>query len=57
MSEKRCKIIISRSEEDEAFIAEVPKLSGCGADGSRYQDALTNDELEKALGTFFYRVE
>jgi predicted RNase H-like HicB family nuclease len=36
------EIIIYWSEEDQAFIAEVPELSGCASDGKTYQEALTN---------------
>ena len=32
------------SAEDGAFIAEVPELSGCAADGATRQEALTNVE-------------
>lgn len=39
------EIIIYWSKEDEAFIAEVPELSGCAADGNTYQEALTNVEV------------
>lgn len=39
------EIIIYWSEEDQAFIAEVPELPGCAADGATYQDALANVEL------------
>lgn len=39
------EIIIYWSEEDNSFIAEVPELSGCMADGSTYQDALANAEI------------
>ena len=38
------EIIIYWSDEDQAFIAEVPELPGCAADGSTYQEALTNVE-------------
>jgi predicted RNase H-like HicB family nuclease len=38
------EIILYWSKEDEAFIAEVPELPGCAADGATYQDALTNVE-------------
>lgn len=37
-------VILSWSEEDKAFIAEVPELAGCMADGATYQEALTNAE-------------
>jgi predicted RNase H-like HicB family nuclease len=37
-------VIIYWSEEDEAFIAEVPELSGCAADGLTYKDSLANAE-------------
>ncbi|MXY22543.1 MAG: type II toxin-antitoxin system HicB family antitoxin [Dehalococcoidia bacterium] len=36
----RYDIILYWSEEDEAFIAEVPDLPGCVADGPTYEDAL-----------------
>jgi len=36
------EIIIYWSEQDEAFIAEVPELAGCMADGDTYQHALEN---------------
>jgi predicted RNase H-like HicB family nuclease len=39
------EIIIFWSEEDKAFIAEVPELAGCMADGSTYQEALANAEI------------
>jgi predicted RNase H-like HicB family nuclease len=34
------KIILYWSEPDRAFIAEVPELAGCAADGATYQEAL-----------------
>jgi len=40
----RYKIILSWSQADQAFIAEVPELPGCMADGATYQEALTNAE-------------
>ncbi|WP_447971054.1 type II toxin-antitoxin system HicB family antitoxin [Nitrospira sp. M1] len=40
----RFEIIIYWSQEDSAFIAEVPELSGCMADGQTYQEAVTNVE-------------
>ena len=39
------EIIIYWSNEDESFIAEVPELPGCAADGENYQEALQNLEI------------
>lgn len=39
------ELIIYWSEEDQAFIAEVPELSGCAADGRTYKEALENVEI------------
>lgn len=39
------EVIIYWSEDDKAFIAEVPELPGCAADGATYQDALANVEV------------
>ena len=39
------EIIIYWSEEDQAFIAEVPELPGCAADGATYKEALPNVEV------------
>lgn len=39
------EIILYWSDEDQAFIAEVPELPGCAADGSTRQEALTNAEI------------
>ncbi|WP_026951068.1 type II toxin-antitoxin system HicB family antitoxin [Algoriphagus mannitolivorans] len=38
------EIIIYWSEADQAFIAEVPELAGCAADGKSYAEALKNAE-------------
>jgi predicted RNase H-like HicB family nuclease len=38
------EIIIFWSEDDDAFVAEVPELHGCMADGKTYQEALANAE-------------
>jgi len=38
------EIILYWSDEDAAFIAEVPELPGCVADGSTRQEALANVE-------------
>ena len=39
------EIIIFWSEEDHAYVAEVPELPGCMADGATYQEALANVEV------------
>ena len=39
---KKYEIIIYWSEEDNSFIAEVPELPGCIADGDSYADVLKN---------------
>jgi len=45
MKDIKYEIIIFWSEEDEQFIAEVPELPGCMADGESYQLALKNAEV------------
>lgn len=39
------EIIIYWSAEDSAYVAEVPELPGCMADGDSYQAALENAEI------------
>lgn len=36
------EIIIYWSDEDEAYIAEVPELPGCMSDGKTYDEVLEN---------------
>jgi predicted RNase H-like HicB family nuclease len=44
-SKWKYEIIIYWSDEDQAYIAEVPELSGCAADGTTYKQALANAEI------------
>lgn len=39
------EIIIYWSADDNAFIAEVPELPGCMADGKTYQEAIATAEV------------
>jgi predicted RNase H-like HicB family nuclease len=39
------EIIIYWSQEDLAYVAEIPELPGCMADGQTYQEALSNAEI------------
>jgi predicted RNase H-like HicB family nuclease len=39
------ELIIYWSEVDQVFIAEVPELPGCVADGETYQEAVQNVEV------------
>ena len=41
----RYEIIIYWSQADEAFVAEVPELPSCAADGKTYKQALANAEI------------
>jgi predicted RNase H-like HicB family nuclease len=42
--EPKYEVIIFWSHEDNAFVAEVPELPGCMADGGTYQEALSSAE-------------
>ena len=44
-SKWKYEIIIYWSDEDKAYIAEVPELAGCAADGATYKQALANVEV------------
>ena len=48
MSNYRYEVIIYWSADDEAFIAELPELAGCAADGASYAEALAN--VEEVIG-------
>jgi predicted RNase H-like HicB family nuclease len=39
------ELILYWSNTDESFIAEVPELPGCVADGATYQEAVQNAEI------------
>jgi predicted RNase H-like HicB family nuclease len=39
------EVILYWSAQDKAFIAEVPELPGCAADGLSYAEALTNVQV------------
>ncbi|MCK4629535.1 MAG: type II toxin-antitoxin system HicB family antitoxin [Sedimentisphaerales bacterium] len=47
------EIIIYWSDDDEAFIAEVPELAGCMAHGNSQEEALANakDAMELWITT------
>lgn len=42
--EPRYEIVLYWSDADRAFVAEVPELPGCAADGPTYRAALENVE-------------
>ena len=42
--EPRYEIVLYWSDADQAFVAEVPELPGCAADGPTYRAALENVE-------------
>jgi len=39
------EVIIYWSDEDDVYVAEIPELPGCMADGSTYQEALAHAEV------------
>jgi len=44
MSTSKYEVVIYWSKDDQSFIAEVPELPGCAADGATYREALANLE-------------
>ena len=54
-ADRRYEIVIYWSEPDQAFVAEVPELPGCMADGASYRDALENAEV--AIGEWIETAE
>ena len=44
-SDIKYEIILYWSKDDQSFIAEVPELPGCAADGTTYQQAVANVEI------------
>jgi predicted RNase H-like HicB family nuclease len=38
-------MIVYWSQEDQAFVVEVPELPGCMADGATYLEAIANAEV------------
>jgi predicted RNase H-like HicB family nuclease len=47
--ENRYEIIIFWSDDDQAFVADVPELPGCMAHGGSHTEALSNAEQAIAL--------
>jgi predicted RNase H-like HicB family nuclease len=45
MSIPKYELIIWWSDEDDAFLVEVPELPGCMADGETYEDAVRNAQV------------
>jgi predicted RNase H-like HicB family nuclease len=41
----RYEVIIYWSQEDQSFVAEVPELPGCMADGASYAEAVANAQV------------
>ncbi|HEX7409437.1 MAG TPA: type II toxin-antitoxin system HicB family antitoxin [Candidatus Binatia bacterium] len=44
-SKWKYEVIIYWSDEDNAYVAEVPELPGCAADGGTYKQAVANVEV------------
>ena len=41
----RYEMVVYWSDQDEAYIAEVPELPGCMADGATYEEAIKNIQV------------
>jgi predicted RNase H-like HicB family nuclease len=46
---KKYEIIIFWSEEDQAFVADVPELPGCMAHGNTHEEALASAKAAMQL--------
>jgi predicted RNase H-like HicB family nuclease len=46
---QKYEIIIFWSDEDDAYVADVPELPGCTAHGETREDALKNTEIAAQL--------
>jgi predicted RNase H-like HicB family nuclease len=44
MSMSKYEMVIYWSDEDQAFVVEVPELAGCMADGPTYREAVAHAE-------------
>lgn len=53
--DNRYEIIIFWSDEDRAFLADVPELPGCMAHGDSHEDALKN--AQEAIGLWIETAE
>ena len=45
MNSSKYRMFISWSDEDQAYLVEVPELPGCMADSKTRQEAVTNAEV------------
>lgn len=45
MNNLKYEIIVYWSNEDKSFIAEMPELPGCMADGNTYEEVLKNIKI------------
>lgn len=42
MEDIKYEIVVYWSEDDDAYVVEVPELPGCMADGKTYEEAIKN---------------